>query len=454
MFQLYLDFIEFQSRQQLSYFVYIFIFSWIVYIIRLIPGLFYYKPKVLTDNYCRKTPMNVIIPVVDEPLEIFEEVLARIHQYVITGDSIIIVQNGPKKNLKQITQQFGFIYKHTATPSKRNAIRAGLSQAIHPTTLLVDSDSIWESNCFGFFEAEFEDPRVGGVTSLQYIPPEGKTLQAKLVNRYALMIESMRNSISFRSQSVHGQIGCLPGRTIGFRTHILTDHIDEFMNDYFMGHKIEFSDDRFLTNKTLLDGYRTVYAQNAIVRTNAPTTFSKYIKQQLRWARGSQINNIRTIPQLLKKRLWYISFLFTADTLLPFLWSSYMIGSIIRIMLDIAGSNTDLGPITLFVLTLGSIILSYLIKYGLFSDTLQGLDGNPFYVLIFASLFAGFTIFLMTPLRVYGFITMLLNLNWGTRKHGYTQQSAVTMNMAVARYIPLTVGVLYIIINIIAVLQL
>ncbi|MDS2842866.1 glycosyltransferase, partial [Streptococcus pneumoniae] len=74
---------------------------------------------------------------------------------------------------------------------------------------------------------------------------------------------------------------------MAFRTEILRECIHEFMNETFMGFHKEVSDDRSLTNLTLKKGYKTVMQDTSVVYTDAPTSWKKFIRQQLRWAEGS-----------------------------------------------------------------------------------------------------------------------------------------------------------------------
>lgn len=453
MFYLYLEYLKLQASQNyISLYIVLFAISWLFFIVRFLPGVLKYRREKEVDLSKKRTEgFGVIIPVVDEPFDIFENVLGNIAKYAIDKDTVVIIQNGKTNSLGDITQKYGFKFIHTPIPSKRNAIILGLNHITQKNTILVDSDSIWHTDCFSYFLKEFEDPKVGGVTSNQFIPEENVGFQARVVNRYALMLEYVRNTLSFRSQSVFGQIGCLPGRTIAFRTSIIKDAQDEFLNDYFLGHKIEFSDDRFLTNKALLSDYKTVYCHEAIVETNAPETIGKYYKQQMRWARGSQINNLRTIFKYIKKNLWYVTLIFFIDTILPFMWLGFMIGGVLQGVIDPQKNDTT-NILQIIGLTGLSIYTTFIIKYGLFTSMLKDLKFDFIRFFKYILYFTVGTVFFMTPLRVWGFITMLLNLSWGTRKEGYLQKDISSLKLSILRFIPTVSGIAFLLINILLVI--
>src|SRR5689334_19683290 len=131
------------------------------------------------------------------------------------------------------------------------------------------------------------------------------------------------------AQSVLGQVGCLPGRTIAFRRDILMRVMDKFMTERFLGVFLEVSDDRTLTNLTLKAGYRTVYQHTSLVYTDAPLQLKKLFKQQLRWARGSQYNTLRMLPWMLGHAP-LLAFFFVMDILLPFILYGVILGWIVR----------------------------------------------------------------------------------------------------------------------------
>jgi hyaluronan synthase len=205
---------------------------------------------------------------------------------------------------------------------KRNAIRVGMDHATQPIVVLVDSDTLWTDyedvtgrhRTLDELVKPFADPRVGGVTTRQRIlEPERSWL-----TRWADWLENSRALYSMPAQSVLGQIGCLPGRTIAFRREVVERSMPAFMGERFLGVFLEVSDDRTLTNYALRQGYRTVYQSTSLVYTDAPLAVPKLYKQQLRWARGSQYNTLRMLPWMLAHTP-VLAFFFLVDIALPFL---------------------------------------------------------------------------------------------------------------------------------------
>ncbi|HSY15348.1 MAG TPA: glycosyltransferase, partial [Jatrophihabitantaceae bacterium] len=230
-----------------------------------------------------ETTTTVVIPVVDEPIELFRDVLQRIIEQ--RPSQIVVVING-KRNpiLEKVCEEFTGLLEWLWTPvaGKRNAVRLGAERAWGEIVLLVDSDTIWTTDTLAELVKPFAEATIGGVTTRQRILDPRRSF----LTRWADWLENSRALYSMPAQSVLGTIGCLPGRTIAFRRSVLESSMHEFMTKRFMGVFMEVSDDRTLTNLTLKRGFRTVYQSTSLVYTDAPTRLKKLVKQQFRWARG------------------------------------------------------------------------------------------------------------------------------------------------------------------------
>lgn len=99
-------------------------------------------------------------------------------------------------------------------------------------TVLVDSDTVWTEDTLSELLKPFAcDQKIGGVTTRQKILDPDR----KLVTMFANLLEEIRAEGTMKAMSVTGKVGCLPGRTIAFRTQILIDVMYDFMNETFMG---------------------------------------------------------------------------------------------------------------------------------------------------------------------------------------------------------------------------
>jgi hyaluronan synthase len=364
-----------------------------------------------------RTTTSVIVPVVDEPPELFREVLRRIAEQ--EPDETIVVINGPRNlALEAVCNEFadGLTWTWTPVAGKRNAVRTGVERASGEAIVLVASDTLWTAGTLAELVKPFADPRVGGVTTRQRILAH----ERNLLTRWADWLENSRALYAMPAQSVLGQVGCLPGRTIAFRREILIRSMPAFLSERFLGVFLEISDDRTLTNYTLRQGYRTVYQSTSLVYTDAPTRIGKLIRQQYRWARGSQYNTLRMLPWMLRHTPLLAVFL-VFDVVLPFLLLGTICGWAYRHVTD-SGTNLYRGyldaygwrqaVLAIVILSVAASSLSMAIRHlRHLQERPEDLPRLPVFVLL--------STLLLMPIRLYGFLRMAHVGGWGTRKHAY-----------------------------------
>jgi hyaluronan synthase len=373
-----------------------------------------YRPW--TEPYEATT--TVLIPVVDEPVDLFRDVLARI--VAQQPDQVVVVINGRRNpTVESVCEEFARTvdWVWTPTPGKRNAVRIGAELAAGEIVLLVDSDTVWTADTLAELRKPFADPTVGGVTTRQRILDP----QRSFLTRWADWLENSRALYSMPAQSVLGTVGCLPGRTIAFRRTVLQDCMHDFMTKRFLGVFMEVSDDRTLTNLTLQRGFRTVYQSTSLVYTDAPTRLKKLVKQQFRWARGSQYNTLRMTPWMFAHAPLLLLF-FLTDIALPFLWLATAIAWIVRTvrhdgadfyagLLHAHGKLETISAIVL--LTLLTSTLSMALRQ------LRHLSEKPG-DLLRMPLFIVFSTAVLMPIRIYGFFRLGHVGGWGTRADAHT----------------------------------
>jgi len=362
---------------------------------------------------------SVIIPVVDEPEQLFREVLRRITAQ--RPGEVIVVINGPRNEpLERICDEFatgGVRWHWTDVAGKRNALRVGVEHARGELLVLVDSDTFWMPGTLAELVKPFADPSVGGATTRQHIVAH----ERHVLTRWADWMESVRNEYSMPAMSVLGTVGCLPGRTIAFRRSVLVDAMPAFLGARFLGVFLEVSDDRTLTNECLKQGYRTVYQSTSLVYTDAPTEWRKMAKQQFRWARGSQYNTLRMMPWMLRHSRT-LAFFYACDIVLPFLLLSTFTGWAFRaatserkdLFSGIVGLyGRHLGLFVILALTVGMSTLSSAIRQS------RHLARRPTDIFRLPAYIFISTFFLM-PIRLVGFARMAHAGGWGTRSGGYS----------------------------------
>ncbi|AGW42675.1 glucosaminyltransferase [Leifsonia xyli subsp. cynodontis DSM 46306] len=386
---------------------------WVIWIVKVLMSRLY---RPYTAGFSGTT--SVVVPVVDEPLGLFRKVLGRMVEQ--RPSEIIVVINGvPNPGLAGVCEEFSPLVRwvHTPIPGKRNAVMIGTRMSVGEITVLVDSDTVWTQDTLSELVKPFADQRVGGVTTKQRIlEPERSWF-----TRWADWLENTRALYSMPAQTVVGQIGCLPGRTIAFRRSILIRVTEKFMTERFLGVFLEVSDDRTLTNLTLKEGYRTVYQHTSLTYTDAPHEVRKMFKQQLRWARGSQYNTLRMLPWMVGHAPM-LAFFFTMDILLPFLLMGVLGGWAYRSLTG-NGYNFYEGFLTSYgiqggvMMVAGLMVASSVVSMSI--RQIRHLSEKPsdFFRL---PVFIVVSTFFLMPIRLIGFFRMAHAAGWGTRAGAYS----------------------------------
>ncbi|WP_423924216.1 glycosyltransferase family 2 protein [Frigoribacterium sp. 2-23] len=387
-------------------------FIWVLWVIKVVLSRRY---RPFTGEYTGTT--SVVVPVVDEPLDLFRDVIGRMVEQG-PGEIIVVINGKPNAELAAVCEEFGPLVRwvHTPIPGKRNAVMIGTELSTGDITVLVDSDTVWTPGTLSELVRPFAEANIGGVTTRQRIlEPE-----RSWITRWADWLENSRALYSMPAQSVLGQIGCLPGRTIAFRREILVRVMDRFMTEKFMGVFLEVSDDRTLTNLTLKEGYRTVYQHTSLVYTDAPLQVKKLFKQQLRWARGSQYNTFRMMPWMLGHAPM-LAFFFAMDIVLPFMLMGVIGGWIYRGItgtginlyqgiLDEYGVSTGLLSIIL-LMVLSSVLSMAIRQMRHLAEKPSDFFRLPVFIIV--------STFFLMPIRVIGFFRMGHASGWGTRAGAY-----------------------------------
>jgi hyaluronan synthase len=394
------------------------ILVWVSWLVKVILSRRY---EPWTEDFFGGT--SVIIPVVDEPEELFRDVLRRITEQ--RPSEIVVVINGKRNQvLEDICGEFPGVNCHwTPIAGKRNAIKVGVENTTHPICVLVDSDTIWTQDTLHELVKPFNDVRVGGVTTKQRIlDPE-----RSWITRWADWLENTRGLYSMPAQSVLGQIGCLPGRTIAFRREILERCMTQFMGEKFLGVFLEVSDDRTLTNYALKQGYRTVFQSTSLIYTDAPLKVRKLFKQQLRWARGSTYNTARMLP-------WYLghtpvlAFFFLLDIAIPFILLGATAGWVVRSFTH-EGTNFYKPLLDAYPGWMGYVVVAALIvissTFSMWVRQSRHLAEKPGDMVRMPVFIIASTFFLM-PIRILGFLRMAHAASWGTRAGAYSSKDGPT----------------------------
>jgi hyaluronan synthase len=289
---------EFLRYGYVKAFLIFFAYTWVIWFTKLIFSL---KYKPIINQY--RPSYQVIVPVFKEDPVVFEQCLSSIINR--KPSKLIVAVDGGDNQITQIAKKYTDDVLILEKVGKRKAMLAASSLLDDSLiTIIVDSDTIWTSTTLEILNP-FENTKVGGVTGQHLIFNEN----ASITRMCADWLEQIRFDLVVPAQSVFGNVFCLPGRTMAFRTIIFKNIIPKVANKIIMGLDIIIGDDRDLTSETLNLGYKTVYQSNSVVLTDCPNTLVSLSAQQLRWYRSVTRETFRQF------------FLYAKNAPIPLIWA-------------------------------------------------------------------------------------------------------------------------------------
>lgn len=280
-----------------------------------------YRPFKVEQGF---TPaVTVVIPCFNEETYIRRTILSCIDQdYPPDKLQIIIVDDGSSDRSVEVIQQTVAslwqeherfmtksrirVFLQKKNQGKREAMALGIRNTHTELVAFVDSDSFLEPNAIRELVQPFIDPKMAGST--------GRTDVANAYTNSLTKMQTVRYYISFRfikaAEAYFDSVMCLSGPLSCYRTSVVNEVLDKWVNQTFLGQRATFGDDRSLTNY-LVKNHRTYYQDTAICSTIVPSNHKTFLKQQMRWKRSWLRESLRAASFMWKKEpLMVLSFYF------------------------------------------------------------------------------------------------------------------------------------------------
>lgn len=297
----------------------------------------------------------------------------------------------------------GRVVVHRINAGKREALATGFN--LMPDAdiyLCVDSDAVLDADAVRQGVRSFLDEKVVAVTGVAVALNHRKNLLTRLVDlRYINAFLGER-----AAYSRFGSVLCVTGVLAFWKGDLVRLHLEEFLNQQFLGSKQTVGDDRHMTN--LLQGHgKVVLARRAVAATVVPERLGHYVRQQARWGRSFWRESLWAILHLPKTQIaWWLSLIEVTATL------CFTVGLLVALILD---------PI----LTGGWHLTSYLqwVAIGAWARSVHAFTvkrsgprwiGDAAIAIAAAPLFGILCLVLVMPLRIWALLTIKRSA-WGTR---------------------------------------
>ncbi|MEU3985307.1 bifunctional polysaccharide deacetylase/glycosyltransferase family 2 protein [Streptomyces sp. NPDC026672] len=219
-------------------------------------------------------PVSVIVPAYNESAGIeaaVRSLLASDHPV-----EVVVVDDGSTDGTADLVESLGIPVRviRRQNAGKPAALNTGLAAASWDLVVMVDGDTVFESDTVRTLVQPFADPRVGAVSG-----------NAKVVNRGGLLgrWQHIEYVVGFNlDRRLFDLAECMPtvpGAVGAFRRRALLD----------LGgvSEVTLAEDTDLTMALCRNGWRVVYEEGAKAWTEAPASLNALWRQRYRWCYGT-----------------------------------------------------------------------------------------------------------------------------------------------------------------------
>lgn len=265
--------------------------------------------------------VDVIVPTLNEGLDVVEPTLAAVVALPRTGGSVVLFDDGGRDEMEDLARRYGTRYmtRPTREGAKAGAINYALQRCDAPFVAVLDCDHVPDERFLAACLERFDSPQVAFVQAPQYYANwrDGGVAEASWAQ------QSLFFGPIARGRDALGAMFCC-GTNVVFRRSAL-DAVGGFSSD-------SLTEDFELSIRLHERGWESRYVPEVLASGLGPEDIGAYVGQQLRWARGclSSLPLIVRSRLALRQRLQYLlsaAYWLTGWTLLV-----YMLFPVVRIV--------------------------------------------------------------------------------------------------------------------------
>lgn len=381
-----------------------------------VPVSWFERPFTVTDRQRRRLDaltVTVQVPVYNEDPSALKAALRSLLAQTRLPTRVHVVDDGSEVDYVEVQDW----WRHAATAhgvetswtrtvnrGKRHAQMEVLADDLADVFVTLDSDSTLDRLAIEEGLKPFADARVTSVAGMVAVwNTRGNFLTRLTAVLYTSFTRGFRSA-----QSVLGSVMVNSGTLAFYRADVIRRYAGSYENETFRGRPMQMNDDSMMTFYAMLAG-RTVHQPTAVAFTIVPDKLSHYLRQQLRWMRGTFVRTLwwwRYLP-VTRFAWWMPTFellqLLIAVVALP-------------VMLLAFPSIYNLGQLAVATATVG-VFLNYLVTLRYFVIDRSDESGwFQFRTWLLAPVAGLWRLVLLRPLIVYAMSTFWKVGSWGTRQ--------------------------------------
>lgn len=345
--------------------------------------------------------ISVVVPAYNEGVAVARTVHAVMAaRYPWDKMEVIVVNDGSQDDTSLHMHRAAEYYSEGAVRcidlpqnvGKRSAMAVGIRATQHEVLVFVDSDSVPSPGSLRHLVQALADPKVGCVSGITHVRNAySNGLTRMQMARYFVSFQLLK-----AAESVLGAVTCCSGCFSAYRREAVLPVLDEWERQTFLGAPCTHGDDRALTNRVLRAGYTSLYDSAAEAWTDAPESYPKFFRQQLRWKKSWSREGL-----LLLGHAWR-----TRPVAFPFIVVATLAGLLSPLVLVLNLAAPWLLGVTPMIYALGLVMVS--LCYALFYRALRN-DG------LWVNAVPGTFFYIAFSPQLWWAILRIRDGRWGTR---------------------------------------
>ncbi|MFF3564771.1 glycosyltransferase family 2 protein [Streptomyces sp. NPDC002574] len=371
------------------------------------------RPELTFDEPAGRLRIHGVVTAYNEAPAMLRRCLESLLAQTLTPHSLTVVDDCSSDHsagalVEEMRPQFqragvrlDFI-RFPANRGKRHGLAAGFGQEPHADVYLcVDSDTVLDQHAVAELAEPFSKRRVQCVTGLVLAHNRDTNLLTRLID--------MRYVNAFLGERVAysrlGSVLCACGSLAMYRGWVVRKHLDDFLDQRFLGRPATFGDDRRLTYYCLTEGLSLIQP-SAVGYTDVPERLGHYVRQQIRWGKSFIREGSLLLGKFrLRRMYWWLNLVELAS------WVAFtgaLFASLVAILMNPHGWTLLAGYVAYMCVMAWVRSVHYLrgaAQVGIVDRVLTFLAA-PLYALL--------NLGLLLPLRLWSLAT-LRSTNWGTR---------------------------------------
>ena len=230
------------------------------------------------DHPDYQPPVSVLIPAYNEESVVVETVRAALVSRYPKLEVLVVDDGSLDRTAELVRQNFGRDPRvHLLTQANRGkpaALNHGLSVATGDVIVSIDADTIVDPEAVPRMVRHFADPKVGAVAgNVKVINRD------RWITRWQALEYITSQNLEKRAFDLLNCIPVVPGAAGAWRADLLRDH------GGFSGDTV--AEDTDLTLMIRRHGWKILYDEDAIGRTEVPETVDALVRQRFRWTFGT-----------------------------------------------------------------------------------------------------------------------------------------------------------------------